>query len=141
MEIKSFRDLRVWQDAMDVAVLVYFATEEFPKREVFGLASQMRRAAVSISSNIAEGHSRETTREYMRFVSIAQGSSAELDTQVELARRLNLISVHTAEELAERCAHIGRQLYRLRDALAKRLAKPECFPGPDPEPLAPSPRS
>lgn len=125
---------------MDLAVLVYSATEQFPKREVFGLASQMRRAAVSIGSNIAEGHSRETTKEYIRFVSIAQGSTAELETQVELALRLDLIGAETAMDLAERCSHIGRELYRLRDALQNRLEEPRRVSGPDSEPLTPGPQ-
>ena len=80
MEIKSYRDLRVWQAGMDLVVRVYRLTQGFPTHELYGLTSQMRRAAVSIPSNIAEGHTRESSKEYLHHLSIAQGSLAELET-------------------------------------------------------------
>jgi four helix bundle protein len=88
VEIKSFRDLKVWQRSMEMAKAVYRLTQAFPKEEIYGLRSQMRRAAVSIPSNIAEGHGRLGTREYRQFLGIARGSNFELQTQLEIARSL-----------------------------------------------------
>ena len=81
-EIKSYQDLIVWQKAMDLVVLVYQATRLFPKEELYGLTSQVRRAVVSIPSNLAEGHARKSRAEFLNFVSIAQGSRAEVETQI-----------------------------------------------------------
>src|SRR4051812_37434860 len=86
--IQSYRDLRIWQVGMDLIESVYRLSANFPAREVYGLASQMRRAAVSIPSNIAEGHIREGTKEYLCHLSVAQGSLVELQTQLEIAGRL-----------------------------------------------------
>jgi four helix bundle protein len=86
--VQSFRDLVVWQKSIQMAVAVYRLTEEFPREEIYGLTSQMRRAAVSISSNIAEGHGRLSTREYRPFLGVARGSNIELQTQIEIARAL-----------------------------------------------------
>ena len=92
MAIKSFRDLRVWQAAMDLVVDVYRLTQRFPRQEEYGLTGQMHRAAVSIPSNIAEGHAREHRKEYLHHLSIAHSSLAELQTQVEIATRLDYCS-------------------------------------------------
>src|ERR1700722_14992428 len=89
--IQSFRDLRVWQRGMEVVESVYRATQSFPKQELYGLTSQLRRAAVSIPANIAEGHCRQHIKEYLNFLSIAQGSIAELETEIEIAGRLNYL--------------------------------------------------
>ncbi len=86
--INSFRDLRVWQSGMDLVEEIYRLTRTFPSHEVYGLTNQMRRAAVSIPSNIAEGHTREGSKEYLQYLSIAQASLAELETQLEIAVRL-----------------------------------------------------
>ncbi|HEX3144767.1 MAG TPA: four helix bundle protein [Pyrinomonadaceae bacterium] len=86
MQIRSFRDLRVWQAGIDLVRSVYELTLNFPRSEVYGLASQMQRAAVSIPSNIAEGHARESTKEYLHHLSIAQASLAELETQIEIEK-------------------------------------------------------
>jgi four helix bundle protein len=88
---RGHRELRVWQKAVELVEHVYRLTEAFPKSETYGLAQQMRRAAVSVPSNIAEGAARKGTRELLRFSSIASGSLAELDTQLEVAARLNLV--------------------------------------------------
>jgi four helix bundle protein len=106
---------------MDLAVAIYRLTQEFPRNEVYGLASQLQRAAVPIPSNIAEGHSREGTREYLHFVSVAQGSVAELETQLELSARLEYCSRERVSELIEQTALVGRQLYAPRNALQRRL--------------------
>lgn len=85
---RSYRELTVWQRAMELAEAVYELTEQFPSAEQYGLTSQMRRAAVSIPSNIAEGRHRGTRRDYLQFLRIAFGSGSELETQVELSKRL-----------------------------------------------------
>ena len=82
--LQSFRELMVWQKAIQLAEIVCRFTKEFPREEIFGLASQMRRSAVSIPSNIAEGHGRLGAREYRNFLSIARGSNCELQTQLEI---------------------------------------------------------
>jgi four helix bundle protein len=86
--VQSFRDLEVWKKSVQMAVMVYRLTREFPKEETYGLSSQMRRAAVSIPSNIAEGHGRLNTGEYRQFLGVARGSNFELQTQLEIARAL-----------------------------------------------------
>ncbi len=90
MKSKNYKDLIVWQKSMDLAVLVYDLTKAFPKDELYGLVSQMRRCVVSISSNIAEGSRRSTNKDFRQFVIIAFGSGAELETQLELAHRLEM---------------------------------------------------
>lgn len=88
--MKSHKDLIVWQKAMDLVVLIYELTLKFPRSELYGITSQMRRAVVSIPSNIAEGWGRKSSKEYHQFMSIAYGSGLELETQLILARRLEL---------------------------------------------------
>jgi four helix bundle protein len=96
---------------------VYRLTQGFPTHELYGLTSQMRRAAVSIPSNIAEGHTRESSKEYLHHLSVAQGSLAELETQIEIAGRLTYIpSDQVAQSLTE-VASLGRQMHALRDRL------------------------
>ena len=87
--IQSYRDLIVWQKSMDLIIMVYRLTEQFPKSEIYGLSSQMRRASISISSNIAEGKARGTRKDYRHFPLTALGSGAELETQIEIAKRLS----------------------------------------------------
>jgi four helix bundle protein len=91
MQVKTYRDLIAWQKAMHLAEEVYHITDHMPDNERFGLTSQMRRAAVSISSNITEGHGRETRPDYLRFLRMARGSLMELETQLILAERLRFI--------------------------------------------------
>lgn len=107
---KAFRDLTVWQKAMDLSVAVYAHSERFPKTEIYGLTSQMRRAAVSIASNIAEGAGRSTKRDFCQFVAIAKGSSYELQTQILLASRLGYLTPKAASELEAACIEIGKML-------------------------------
>ena len=122
--IASYRDLRVWQSGMELVRSVYRATAGFPKSELFGLTSQMRRAAVSIPSNIAEGHTRAYTREYLQHVAIAHGSIAELITQIEIAADLGYIESSDAVQLSAQADALSRQLNALRTALADRLPHP-----------------
>ena len=123
MQIKSFRDLRVWQAGIDLVRNVYELTSKFPRSEVYGLASQMQRAAVSIPSNIAEGHARESTKEYLQHLSIAQASLAELETQIEIGKQLKYISEDNANRLIGEISSLGRQLFALRNALTNPRAK------------------
>lgn len=88
MSINSYRDLKVWQAGMDLTAEVYQLTQQFPKQETYGLSSQIQRAVVSVVSNIAEGHARDSTKEFLHFLSIALGSLFEVETQLILANRL-----------------------------------------------------
>jgi four helix bundle protein len=121
-EIRSFRDLRVWQGAMDLVERVYELTRRFPRQEIYGLTGQLRRAAVSIPSNIAEGHSRHHGREYLHYLAVAQGSLAELETQLEISRRLQYASPAVVENILGLSTSLGKQLRALRIALAKKPA-------------------
>jgi len=87
--IKSYQDLIVWQKAMDLVMSVYKLTEDFPKSEIYGITSQMRRSAVSIPSNIAEGSRRSSRKDFRHFLQNAYGSGAELETQIEIAKRMS----------------------------------------------------
>src|ERR1700716_1699915 len=102
MPTKGFRDLRVWQCGMDLVEDVYRLTKEFPKDELYGLTNQLRRAAVSVPSNIAEGQTRAHVKEFFQFLSTAQGSLAELQTQIELAGRLKYLSAEQVQEVIEK---------------------------------------
>jgi four helix bundle protein len=117
MSIRNFRDLRVWQTAMDLVEQIYRSTAGFPKQETFGLTAQMRRAAVSIPSNIAEGHTREHRGEFLQHLSIAQASLAELQTHLEIASRLKYCPGKQLGPLLETSASLTKQLYALRNAL------------------------
>jgi len=119
MAIRSFRDLRVWQMGMDLVEQIYSSTRAFPRHEIYGLAAQLQRAAVSIPSNIAEGHTRWHLKEYLHHLSIAQASVAEMETQIEIARRLGYLSAETTERLLQQSTSLSRQLHTLRKALAK----------------------
>jgi four helix bundle protein len=119
--IQNFRDLRVWQEAMDLAVRVYDLTRSFPRHELYGLASQMQRAAVSVAANIAEGHTRHHLGDYLHHVSIARASLAELETHLELTKRLAYAPEPAVSDLIECCGLLGRRLNALRKSLeAKR---------------------
>jgi len=126
--MKSFRELRVWTAGMDLVEEVYRLTRTFPKEETYALASQIQRAAVSIPSNIAEGHTREHIKEYLHHLSMAQASLAELETQLEIAKRLSYISSQQLQQVLERISSLGKQLYSLRNSLL-RSARPNPAPG------------
>lgn len=119
--VNSFRDLRVWQGGMMLVECAYQLTQSFPSHEIYGLTSQMRRAAVSIPSNIAEGHAREHTKEYLHHLSMAQASLAELQTQAEIAGRLRYLSPELVRQFLDQAASLSRQLFALRNGLLKRL--------------------
>jgi four helix bundle protein len=108
--MKSYRDLVVWQRAMEFVVTIYEETQDFPRSETYGLVSQMRRASVSIPSNIAEGHGRRTSRQRFKFLEDALGSVYELECQIELAARLRFLHPENAERLLRSIGQIGRGL-------------------------------
>ena len=116
--VQSFRDLIVWQKGVDLAVLIYNSTERFPRSERFGLTAQARRAAVSIPSNVAEGKAKGG-QSYPHHIKIALGSEAELQTQLEIAKRLNLLPPSQADTLLAQTAEVGRMLSGLLKALPK----------------------
>jgi four helix bundle protein len=107
---RHFRDLLVWQKSMELARTLYRETEGFPKSEVFGLRAQLRRAVVSIPSNIAEGHGRLSDGNMRLFLGQARGSLFELETQIELASGLNYLTTEVERELLEDCHEVGRML-------------------------------
>jgi four helix bundle protein len=119
--IHSFRDLIVWQKGLTLAEHVYSVTEALPRAETYGLSSQMRRAAVSIASNIAEGKA-IGGRGYLRHLRVALGSEAELQTQIELAVRLKLITRSDADRLLSQTSEVGRMLSSLLKSLLPRSA-------------------
>ena len=116
----GYRELKVWQRAMDLVQQVYAGTKGFPAEERYGLTTQMRRAAVSVPSNIAEGHGRGG-KDFLRFLSIAYGSLLELETQVEVSRRLAYLSEGVACALLAESAEIGRMLNGLKNSLRETL--------------------
>jgi four helix bundle protein len=122
--VKSFRDLDVWHLGLELAETVYRCTARFPKAELFCLTSQMRRAAVSIPSNIAEGRARNSSREFLYFLSISRGSLAELETQLELAIRLDYADsdLHAARTQSDA---LGKMLNRLQCSIRAKLPTPK----------------
>jgi four helix bundle protein len=111
---KPHKKLDVWQLSMELAGTVYRLTSTLPSEEKFGLASQMRRAAVSVPSNIAEGAARTSLNEFKQFLSIARGSLSELDTQLDLCQQLELIAIPTRQKLDELLIRIDKMLYALQ---------------------------
>ncbi|MDP2116767.1 MAG: four helix bundle protein [Brevundimonas sp.] len=117
-----YRDLHVWRKALDWAETVYKLTAGWPREERFGLVSQVRRSAISVASNIAEGAARRTTGEFVQFVGIAQGSLAEAETQLLLAQRLGYATDRDASALLAASAEISRMLAGLASSLRRRKA-------------------
>lgn len=115
--IKTYRELIAWQKDMDLTVRVYRATETFPRSEQYGLTNQIRRAAVAVSSNIAEGQGRGTTNDFRRFLSIAYGSLQEVETQIIIAQRLGYLTESAADEILDLCAETGRIINGLSRSL------------------------
>jgi four helix bundle protein len=120
--VQHYRELIVWQKAIGLVETVYRATENFPKTEIYALTNQIRRAAVSIPSNIAEGQGRNSTRDFLHFLSVAQGSLLELETQIIIAERLGYLDKVQENSLLEATAEISRMLSGLRNSLNKKLA-------------------
>jgi four helix bundle protein len=119
-KLKSYKDLVIWRKSLTLVKLVYELTRSFPSDEKFGLISQMRRAAVSVPSNLAEGHARNTTGEFIQFISHAEGSLAELETQTILAMELDLCSARKAQPILDLIGEIQKMANALRRSLASR---------------------
>jgi four helix bundle protein len=119
--VQSFRDLEIWQRGMELAVTVYRLTQGFPREEVFGISPQLRRAAISIPSNIAEGQGRLNTREFRQFLSVARGSNCELQTQLEIARTLGFRNQKLLDDALGLSLRIGQMLSKLLSALKAKL--------------------
>jgi len=117
---QSYRDLLVWQAGMNLAEACYHATRDFPREEMFGMTSQIRRAASSIPANIAEGHGRENSGSFIQFLRIAQGSTKEVETHIQLAVRVGLLEQGLAAPLLDRCEEIGKMLRSLIRSIQKR---------------------
>jgi four helix bundle protein len=119
--VSSYRDLKVWQLGVKLSLAVYEATRSFPSEERFGLTSQLRRCAVSVPSNIAEGNARESTKDYLRHLSIASGSLAELETQLIIASQLGFLTPLAVEKLQSMCDEESRMLRSLQQALRRKV--------------------
>ena len=119
----SYRELLVWQKGIDLVVGCYAVAKQFPAAERFGVTSQIQRAAVSIPANIAEGHARDSSREYLHFLSIARGSLRELETLVIIANRVGYMPNETQRTLLAQADEIGRMLFSLTTRIAARTKK------------------
>ena len=122
MPASSFRDPRVWRDAMNLTTNIYRLTSKFPKHELYGLSQQIRRAAVSVPSNIAEGKGRYSDRDFVRFLLVARGSLLELETQLIIAQKLSYLSNEDTDRLLGMAETVGRALSGLINALSQRAA-------------------
>ncbi|MCO6047823.1 four helix bundle protein [Aeoliella sp. ICT_H6.2] len=120
--IDSYRDLKVWQLGVEITLSVYNLTKEFPTEERYGLCSQLRRCAVSIPSNIAEGHARDSSKEYLHHLSIASGSLAELETQLIIAKELGYLIAEHLASLLDRCDEESRMLSGLQRSIRHRIS-------------------
>jgi four helix bundle protein len=109
----NHKNLNVWKESINLVKLIYKATESFPKNEIFGLSNQLRRASISVSSNIAEGASRKSKAERLRFYEISRSSVVEIDTQLEIAKELKFININTFEELDSKITYVFSMLSNL----------------------------
>jgi four helix bundle protein len=119
--LSSYRDLRVWQLGVALVAKTYEATKEFPTTERYGVTSQIQRAAVSIPANIAEGHARDSTKEFLHHISYSLGSLAELETLLHVANQLNYIPTWTLDELTTQCDELGKMIRGLQKSLKSKL--------------------
>ncbi|MBO7532371.1 MAG: four helix bundle protein [Victivallales bacterium] len=117
MDVRSYRDLLVWQKAMQMAEMVYLLVKLLPREELFALSNQMRRAAISIPSNIAEGQARNSTKEFLQFLSVAKGSKAELETQLLLCVAINYLSQNDISPIMMLLDEIGKMINALINKL------------------------
>jgi four helix bundle protein len=144
--VQRFEDLRVWQEARGIVGDVYRLAAHLPSNELYGLSSQMQRAAVSVMSNIAEGFERETNKEFIRFLYIAKGSVGEVRSQLYVALDLGYVPEATCRELAARCETLSRRLHRFIEQLKTHPSRGDRLrePGPiwhtdEPETYEPEP--
>jgi four helix bundle protein len=125
---KTFRELEVWNKAIDLTALIYGSTADFPRHQTYGLSSQMQRAAVSIASNIAEGSARGTRRDFRQFVKQAEGSNCELQTQLTIAKRLGFGDTEKLMAAEALSVEIGKMLGGLATYLAREIAANRSIP-------------
>jgi four helix bundle protein len=119
MKVRNYQELIVWQKAMDLVEEVYIASKSFPREEIYGLSSQVRRAAISIPSNVAEGQGRSTTPDFLRHLSIAYGSPREVETQILSATRLRYLAQGRCQDVIKITGEVGRLLNALMASLAR----------------------
>jgi four helix bundle protein len=119
MKRHNFRKLTIWEKSVDIATEIYKVTQHYPKQEMYGLVSQLRRSAVSISSNIAEGAGRRSKKEFSQFLRIAYGSACELETQLIISKNLQMINEETFEKLFEDNDEIQKMIYVFEKNLLK----------------------
>lgn len=119
-DIRSYRDLWVWREGMELAVICYEVTKSFPREEVYGMTSQIRRSAAAVPANVAEGRGRENSGEFVQFLRIAQGSLKELETHLILAHRVGLTTKQKIAPALERCEKLGKMLRALIRSIQKR---------------------
>ncbi len=122
--MKSHKDLDVWKEAIELAKTVYLVTQDYPKEEMFGLVSQMRRAAVSIASNIAEGAARQGNKEFLQFLYIAIGSASELDTQIEISKTASMGDKEKLSEVQESVNRVARMIQGLIRSIKQKGNNP-----------------
>jgi four helix bundle protein len=120
MAVKNYSELIAWQKAMDLVATIYMVSKQFPNEEIYGLTSQVRRAAVSVPSNIAEGQGRRSTKEFLHHLSIAHGSLREVETQILIAERLSYIKHTEVTQLIELAGDVGRLINGLYNSLCNR---------------------
>ena len=120
MRSRNYSDLVAWQKAMDLVHRVYIASRRFPKEEIYCLTTQMRKAVVSVPSNIAEGQGRKSIGDFLRHLSISQGSLRELETHLLISRRLDYLGEDTMQQLMELAGEVGRLINGLADSLSRR---------------------
>ena len=126
--METHKELRVWQQSIEMVTSIYLMTKAFPKEELFGLVSQMRRAAVSVPSNIAEGYARGSDKEKLHFLRISSGSMSEIETQLMISSNLGYISQDLFNELSEQITSVWKQLNALISSIKKRLSPQEQLP-------------
>ena len=126
--METHRDLRVWQQSIDFVSSIYLMTRSLPKEELFGLVSQMRRSAVSVPSNIAEGYARGMDKEKIHFLRISSGSMSELETQLTLCLKLGYISQEEYNTTSEKLVSVWKQLNALISVIKKRINSQESVP-------------
>ena len=126
--METHKDLRVWQQSIEMVTSIYLMTQSFPKEELFGLVSQLRRASVSVPSNIAEGYARGSDKEKLHFLRISSGSMSEVETQLMLGLNLGYIDQEKYNELSETVTSVWKQLNSLISSIKKRLTPQEQLP-------------
>ena len=126
--METHKDLRVWHQSIELVTAIYLITKTFPREELFGLVSQLRRAAVAVPSNIAEGYARGTDREKLHFLRISSGSMSEVETQLIMSSNLGYIGKETYDELSEQITSVWKQLNALISSIKKRLSPQDQLP-------------